>query len=418
MKKTNILRIFSITLFCVVSIGLFAQNNKTVTLVVSGEAPSKEEATKQALRSAIEQAFGTFVSANTEVLNDEIIKDEIVTISSGNIAHYEEIDCIKESNGNQFVTVKATVSIGQLANYAKSKGMSAELAGGVFVMNMKIRELNRKNEFQAIMDLQKKLLIMSKNVNFFDYELKLSEPYKEYDKYAVDATIYITPNENCHLFHNIIATTLRALSLSESERSDYLNANMGFKRIKLYDFNRNLKYIYLRNISELYPTPLFSFIFLTNELKFALKDNTGRVFHTFYRPIENEYIGSITKFDGMPLWALNRDDYDSKYIDQRGNEEFINFEFGVTDSKVALKTYERKIFRYGKTNPSNDDVNDIVFVLPTGETKNENFRVWETDGIDFDRKHGTIKIQLLYSEQELEEINNIELFFQQPTEYK
>ena len=51
-----------------------------MTLVVYGTAESEDEAIKIALRSAIEQAFGTFVSANTEVLNDELVKDEIATM--------------------------------------------------------------------------------------------------------------------------------------------------------------------------------------------------------------------------------------------------------------------------------------------------------------------------------------------------
>lgn len=40
-----------------------------VTLVVSGQGTSKDEATKVALRNAIERAFGTFVSSNTSILN-------------------------------------------------------------------------------------------------------------------------------------------------------------------------------------------------------------------------------------------------------------------------------------------------------------------------------------------------------------
>ena len=54
------------------SILLQAQPNE-VSLVVTGEGATKEEATNNALRSAIEQAFGVFVSANTEILNDEIV---------------------------------------------------------------------------------------------------------------------------------------------------------------------------------------------------------------------------------------------------------------------------------------------------------------------------------------------------------
>ena len=63
-----------ISLLCVIN-PLRAQD-KEVELVVNGDGPTKELATRNALRSAIEQAYGTFVSASTEILNDELVKDE------------------------------------------------------------------------------------------------------------------------------------------------------------------------------------------------------------------------------------------------------------------------------------------------------------------------------------------------------
>lgn len=72
-----------------------------VTLVVTGEGATKEAATNNALRSAIEQTYGVFVSANTEILNDELGRDEIATISSGNIQKYNEIACVDLPNGKR-----------------------------------------------------------------------------------------------------------------------------------------------------------------------------------------------------------------------------------------------------------------------------------------------------------------------------
>ena len=110
--------------------------NDDIELIVSGDGSTKEQATLAALRSAIEQAYGTFVSSNTQILNDELVKDEIVSISKGNIKRY---DYLSESviNGKNYVTLKAVVSIGQLVSYAKSKGSSAELAGATFAMDVK-----------------------------------------------------------------------------------------------------------------------------------------------------------------------------------------------------------------------------------------------------------------------------------------
>lgn len=81
-----------------------------VTLTVNGQGATKDEACASALRSAIEQAFGVFVSANTEILNDDLVKDEIATVSSGNIQNYSEISCVNMPNGEVSVTLSATVA--------------------------------------------------------------------------------------------------------------------------------------------------------------------------------------------------------------------------------------------------------------------------------------------------------------------
>jgi len=63
-----------LTLFVLLNFSLvFSQNDKTVTLTVSAQGQTISEAKQNALRDAIEQAFGTFISSNTEILNDELV---------------------------------------------------------------------------------------------------------------------------------------------------------------------------------------------------------------------------------------------------------------------------------------------------------------------------------------------------------
>ena len=140
-------------MLCLVASPGYAQATDEVTLTVSSDGPTKEEATKNALRSAIEQAYGTFVSANTTILNDELVKDEIVTIANGNIKSYEEISSTAMPDGSQFVTLKATVSVSKLISYAQSKGAETEFAGATFGMNMKLKELNKQNERKILENL-------------------------------------------------------------------------------------------------------------------------------------------------------------------------------------------------------------------------------------------------------------------------
>ena len=108
-----------ILIICLCISGMLFAQPKEVTLVVSGEGANKTEATNNALRSAIEQAFGTFVSANTTILNDEVVKDEIATISSGNIESYEELGSVSSETG-VMVSLKAIVSVQKLVNYVRN----------------------------------------------------------------------------------------------------------------------------------------------------------------------------------------------------------------------------------------------------------------------------------------------------------
>lgn len=127
------------------------------------------------MRSAIEQAFGAFVSSNTQLLNDSLVSDEIATVSSGNIKHYEYISEQKYENGYS-VSLKATVSINKLIHYAESKGSEIEFGGDTFAMNIAMYELNKKNEESAINHLFQE--IVRQVPYLYDYNISASNPKK------------------------------------------------------------------------------------------------------------------------------------------------------------------------------------------------------------------------------------------------
>ncbi len=61
-------RIILILTFIALSITIYAQEDNSATLTVSGQGQTQDEAKQNAFRSAIEQAFGAFISSNTEIL--------------------------------------------------------------------------------------------------------------------------------------------------------------------------------------------------------------------------------------------------------------------------------------------------------------------------------------------------------------
>lgn len=269
-----------------------SESQNIVTLIVSADGSTKDEATKIALRSAIEQTYGTFVSNNTTILNDELVKDEIVTVSSGNIVGYKGISCEQMPGGKFFVTLQATVSISKLISYAQSKGAETEFAGATFGMNMKMKELNKKNEEIALKNLAKQIIALYPSS--FSYNINVSEPkiidsndryislggysvtlpedlstiglsgtYEDY--YISSVSIGISPNQQMNNIIRLILTTVNSLALSEEERKEYEQLNMKtynsyifinedrYKQKKIERFCNENKYITLGKY------PIFAF---------------------------------------------------------------------------------------------------------------------------------------------------------------
>ena len=150
----------------------FSQS-KIVEISTTGSGETKEEAVQNALLSALKQSFGVFISSNTEIINDVLTKDKISELSSGNILEYNIIS--ETGNGNYYNTlVLSKISMNTLASYTKNKVDSNEISGDVFVSNFLIKELNKENELQSIIDL----IEYSKKVlpSGLDYYIESNDP--------------------------------------------------------------------------------------------------------------------------------------------------------------------------------------------------------------------------------------------------
>lgn len=221
-----------------------------VTLTVNGQGTTKEIATANALRSAIEQTFGVFVSANTTIVNDELVKDEIATVSSGNIQKYTEEACVNLPNGEIAVTLSATVSISKLVTYAKNHGSSAEFAGQTLAMNVKMKELNKQNEEKVLQHTISQLWQLTPHM--FDWEISITDPRLTDDgtHYAIGTSVTAKSTEASHSFYEILKGTLRSLSLTSEEIKEYDNINLPYKGIELVAYEGSYQYpvhYYLRS---------------------------------------------------------------------------------------------------------------------------------------------------------------------------
>lgn len=191
----------------------FAQDEVTLTVIGTGE--NEEKATLQALRSAIEQTFGAFVSANTTILNDEIVQDQVVSISTGNVTKYEKNAVVTLPNGHVSVSLNATIAINKLISYAQSKGAKAEFAGATYATNAKLLRLKIQSIEKACEILVQQLEHISQEM--FDFELTLGKYQLVSDMYTFDCVVDIYPNIASHNFRSLYMSTMKEFKLNESE---------------------------------------------------------------------------------------------------------------------------------------------------------------------------------------------------------
>ena len=337
--------LLAIVLMALSPIGVHAEEINEITLTVSSDGPTKDEAVKNALRLAIEQAYGAFVSANTTILNDELVKDEIVTITHGAIKEFKEVAAAQLSDNRYSITVQATVSLPNLITYAKNHGSECEFAGNTFGMQMKIYELQKQNELKALENLRESMKPMIAAA--MHWEIEVGEPkvdsqegdfdfwqfnyvfsrdkdkkftiqkdvysskidigfaekiakMRREDFYLVPVTIYASvfdgtydsegnPNEP---LYNYINKTLSAISLTQEERSaaeakglPITSMDWGYHSAECEISGNHLlgtsSYFFRNTEAEQIIYDMYDIIGL-NALNFAIEDNLGKKHRCYF----------------------------------------------------------------------------------------------------------------------------------------
>lgn len=206
--------------------GSSQSSDDILTITVCADGLTKQEAIDNALRNAIEQSYGAFISSDTKILNDQIVKDEIISVSHGNIHRYEENSCyFNIERATYEVTITVQVSLTNLRSYAESKGAAVEFAGFVFANNVKRYMLNKDNERQIMKNLIE--LVLCSN-NIFDLSLKINEPRSNLDgSFSLTGLVEVSLNSQGQALFDYVRSTIASLGMSEEERSFALKTRLG-----------------------------------------------------------------------------------------------------------------------------------------------------------------------------------------------
>ena len=234
------------------SFGVFAQtDNKDVSITSSGSGKTLEDAKQAALRSSTEQAFGAFISSKTEMFNDQVVADQMASVSSGNIKSYEVLNESQLPDGSWGVTLKTIVSVDKLTSFVEAKGIAIEIKGGMFALNIKQQLLNEQGEIKAVSEMVG-LLHEPMQISF-DYVIKSSDPKSldaESKNWEIPLVVTATTNKNIDFCANYCIKTLAALSLSSVEVTSYQSLNKAVFPVVI-NYNGVAKTFYLRKQSSI-----------------------------------------------------------------------------------------------------------------------------------------------------------------------
>lgn len=301
-----------LAIFCAISLSINAIEDVTLTTV--GDGSTREEAVNNALRSALEQAYGAFMSSSTLELNDVLQKDEIVSTIQGNIKKYQILGVVQGTDGLVTATCTSTVSLSKLLSYMESTGAEVSFSGTSFAANLQLEELNRKSEAKALSHLTESL---SKMRGLCDYELELGEPKIEGDNCKVDGRIYFKYNSQSINYGILLYNTLSQLHAPDGK---YEVPNLGNFRLRnpLPEKLINDLEIYLTIHSNCVYRTRFSevsgekirdlyknYIFLQDILRFSIYDNLHPDIELFEKDIN-------ILFDDFHFCDNSKEKYDTR----------------------------------------------------------------------------------------------------------
>jgi hypothetical protein len=218
--------LFTLIFFIICFKSIAQEPDKVISITVSGSGKTQDEAKQSALRSAIEQAFGAFISSKTEIFNDLVVADQIASVSSGNIQSFTLLNESQLPNGSWGVTLKALVSVSKLTSFVEAKGIAVEIKGGLFAINIKQQILNEQSEVEAVSEMVG--LLHEPMQTAFDYSIKSGEPKSldaENKNWEIPLEVTAKANKNMNFCASYFIKTLTALSLTDNEVKSYQSLN-------------------------------------------------------------------------------------------------------------------------------------------------------------------------------------------------
>jgi hypothetical protein len=321
---------------------LFSQQTDKVSIKTVGQGKTISDATANALREAISQAYGVFISANTTIVNDSLLKDEIVSLTTGNIEKYDVLSQTEIPTIGYSVILNSVVSLGKLSSFAQSKGAEASFDGGGFAMNIKLQKLNEQAEVIAMNNL---LTQTWEYINSaIQFNLQVGQPTLNQndstENYLLNIKVIAGLNDTVKTaIMGFLNEGLNQISMSPEEVVSYESVQKPIYTISRFRF-RNKASLFSVFVFSYRLNVLYSGFNVSNNQAENIQQNipanidfqpltyTPQFYSTrgfdFYKPTIKYLNDSLTK-------CLLLNTYDQKYLDSLSNFNSKLSPFNITD---------------------------------------------------------------------------------------
>ena len=396
----------------------YIKNNEVIetesglSLVVTGQGQTLLEAKQNAIRSAIEQAYGAFISTKTEIFNDKIVSDEMTSISSGNIKSFEIISESQQLDSIYAVILKVIVSVDKLTSFVQSKGYSVEVKGSLFALNIKQQILNEEAEIKTINSLVN--LLHEPMQQAFDYKIKSSSP-KSLDEnnkeWTIPLEISIFSNKNIVSCNKLLLNTLLSISLSKNDVNDYEKLNKANYPILLLHDNI-IDTIFLRKLESVALLHDYTNKWLFYLRNFKILSNIGDVDDRYFNCIINYIVKEKEKkFDDYGNFIKQDEIFEFTEYPHKNNYKLEDENFNCSLDLYQFQPYELIDFGLGCCSDHQKESISNLF-HPEYEKKNPNEYKFSHKKIILTPENQLIavsKINLGASLEQIEKLSNIDI---------
>ena len=210
------------------------------------------EARNDALRNAINTAYGSTIYSTTEISNDNLISDDIQMLTTGNILNYSETKSCSENNGKWSIELSVNVSQTELAKFIQGKGKSVAISGELLKQKSDQEVTATRSEIAIIKNLLFQL--ESLTVDPFDYEISIGKVTIKDGKYCdLPAEINVKSNINTYNSYLKLSKELEKIAINVSDQ----NFRTETLREKNYPIILNSKTYVLRNKESIEQIKIF-----------------------------------------------------------------------------------------------------------------------------------------------------------------